>query len=407
MPAISREAILEGVDPEQVISLTQRLVRSRSVNDPAHGGTEAEAAMLVADEMRRFGWEPIIEEVRPGRPNVIAVLEGSAPGPHLIFEGHTDVVSEGDPATWRFDPFSGELVDGRILGRGAADMKAGVAAMLHAAHALERSGQLRGRLTVAALVDEEELMLGVKDFVARGHADGAAGAIVLEPEALEVCLVSKGAIRAEFRFQGTIAHGAMPRKGANAINALGAFLASVAELEYALGAAHGVHPLLGELYLTPTVVRAGERVQLNVLPSDAVVDLDIRTIPSVAHEELIAELARRAQAIAERYRTPVSYEIIDDRPAIELAPTHPIAQATIDAHAAVTGSPARLGGVPGTTDGTILARDAGVPVVVYGPGGKWIAHQANEYVEAAEVITATKVAALAAATFLASWPPKD
>lgn len=406
MPAISHDAILDAIDPEQVISLTQRLVRCRSVNDPAHGGTEADAAMLVAEEMRRFGWEPMIEEVRPGRPNVIAVLEGSAPGPHLIFEGHTDVVSEGDPAQWRFDPFSGELVEGRILGRGSADMKAGVAAMLHAAHALERSGRLRGRLTVAALVDEEELMLGVKDFVARGHADGATGAIVLEPEALEVCLVSKGAMRVEFRFQGTIAHGAMPRKGANAISALGAFLDSVAELEAALGAAHGEHPLLGELYLTPTVVRAGERVQLNVLPSEAVVDLDIRTIPGVGHAELLAELAERAHAIGERHRTPASYEVIDDRPAIELAPAHPVARAMIDAHAAVTGAPARLGGVPGTTDGTILARDAGVPVVVYGPGGKWIAHQANEYVEATEVITATKVAAVAAATFLAGSTPE-
>jgi len=401
MPAISHEAILDAIDPEQVISLTQRLVRCRSVNDPAHGGTEAEAAMLVAEEMRRFGWEPTIEEVRQGRPNVIAVLEGSTPGPHLILEGHTDVVSEGDRALWNFDPFSGDLVNGRILGRGAADMKAGVAAMLHAARAIERSGQLRGRLTVAALVDEEELMLGVKDFVARGHAEGATGAIVLEPEALEVCLVSKGALRVEFRFQGTIAHGAMPRKGANAIGALAEFLASVAELEAALGAAHGEHPLLGELYLTPTVARAGERVQLNVLPSEAVVDLDIRTLPSMAHEELIAELAKRAHAIGERHRTPASYEIIDDRPAIELAPTHPVACATIDAHATITGSPARLGGVPGTTDGTILARDAGVPVVVYGPGGKWIAHQANEYVEVEEVITATKVAALAAASFLA------
>ena len=120
--------------------------------------------------MRSFGWEPEIDVVAPGRPNVIATIDGGAPGPTLMFEGHLDVVTEGDPGEWTHDPFGAELVDGRIWGRGAADMKAGVAAMLFAADELCRRGGFPGRLVLGALVDEEGMMIGAKDFVARGRA---------------------------------------------------------------------------------------------------------------------------------------------------------------------------------------------------------------------------------------------
>ena len=126
---------MTDVDETGLVAFAQELVRIPSVHDPDRGLDEQPAADLVATQMRAFGWEPVIDVVAPGRPNVVAVLEGGGgDGPTLMFEGHTDVVTEGDG--WTVDPFGGEVRNGRLWGRGAADMKGGLAAMLFATHAL-------------------------------------------------------------------------------------------------------------------------------------------------------------------------------------------------------------------------------------------------------------------------------
>ena len=157
-----------AIDADALVGFTRQLVRIPSVYDPAHGRSEQPAAELVEARMRAFGWSPTVDIVADGRPNVIATIDGDRPGRTLLFEGHTDVVTEGDEDAWSVDPFGAELREGRIYGRGSADMKSGVAAMLFAADAVVRSGSFAGRLVVAALVDEEGMMSGVRDFVAPG-----------------------------------------------------------------------------------------------------------------------------------------------------------------------------------------------------------------------------------------------
>src|SRR5699024_2453439 len=174
---------------------TQDLVRIRSVHDPTVLSTEKDAAAAVEARMREFGWVPTVTEVAPGRPNVVAVIDGGGgPGPTLAFEGHTDVVTEGDRSTWTMDPFGAEIVGGRLYGRGSADMKSGVAAMMYAVRALELTGSFPGRVVVAALADEEGLMLGAKHFTSNDIARSIDAAIICEPEAGEVCVAAKGAI---------------------------------------------------------------------------------------------------------------------------------------------------------------------------------------------------------------------
>ena len=136
---------------------------------------------------------------------MVAVVRGTGPGRTLMFEGHVDVVTEGDPDDWSFDPFGGDIVDGRLRGRGSADMKSGVAAMIHAARAVELGG-FTGTIVVGVLADEEGMMLGAKRFAADlnagaipGLTDGIDGVIVCEPEGGEVCPVAKGAIRITVR----------------------------------------------------------------------------------------------------------------------------------------------------------------------------------------------------------------
>jgi succinyl-diaminopimelate desuccinylase len=382
-----------GIDTSGLVAFAQALVRIPSVNKLSDGLGEGPAAALVADQMHRFGWRPLVEESAPERPNVIAVLDGGLPGPTLMFEGHTDVVTEGDASAWSRDPFGGELVDGRLYGRGAADMKGGVAAMIFAAAALAAGGPFPGRLVVAALADEEGMMLGAKDFVGRGHAAGVDAAIICEPEGGEVCIAQKGALRLGVEARGKMAHGAMPEHGLNPIPPLAAFVASCKGLEAELQERAGRHQLLGLPYITPTVIGAGSPDQLNVIPDRAWLGLDVRTTPAVEHAQLVHRLRAACG-------DGLKLSVLEDRPATETPADHPVVLAVVEAHRRIYGSTPPLGGVPGATDGTILARDAGLPIVTYGPGGKWIAHQVDEYLEIEELTRAAEVYLEAARLFL-------
>lgn len=383
-----------------VLELTRALVRIPSVHDPARGLNEQPAADLVVATMRSWGWEPVVELVASGRPNVHAVVDGGLPGPTLLFEGHTDVVTEGDLSAWTVDPFGGELRDGRLYGRGAADMKGGLAAMLYAVRALQLAGPFPGRVKVACLVDEEGMMLGAKHFVAAGHAADCDGAIVCEPEAEEVCPVAKGALRLRVDAHGAMAHGAMPHHGRNPNPALARLTDWLAGYQAELQRIHGEHPQLGWPYATVTVVRGGEPEQLNVIPASAWLAVDVRTVPGMDHAGIVTDIAKAAAELAAVDQVSTEVTVVDDRPAADTPVSDPVVQAVIAAHREVTGAEPVIGGVPGATDGTILWRDAGLPVVVYGPGGKWIAHQADEYVEADDLVRKARVYLAAARRFL-------
>ena len=182
MAAVRPSAVLARVDEAELVELTRELIRIPSVirpGDPA--ATEAAVAAHVERWLRREGFEVEVHEVAPGRPNVLAWV-GEPGGPSLLLEGHTDVVTEGHAAEWRHAPFGAELVDGRIYGRGSADMKSGVAAAMIAAAAIKRSGvRLAGRLVVGALVDEEGDMIGAKHLCTTAIGRSLTAAIICEP----------------------------------------------------------------------------------------------------------------------------------------------------------------------------------------------------------------------------------
>ncbi|WP_327582432.1 M20 family metallopeptidase [Nonomuraea sp. NBC_00507] len=383
------------VDADGVVAFTQALVRIPSTNDP--GRREQPAAELVAARMRDWGWEPTVYEAAPGRPNVVAVVEGGGgDGPTLMFEGHTDVVTEGDLSEWTVDPFGGEIRDGRLWGRGSADMKSGLAATLYATRALQLAGPFPGRIKVCALADEEGLMIGAHHFVSEGLAAGVDGAIVAEPEAGEICAVAKGALRLRVDLAGKMAHGAMPQHGRNPIQAIGPLLVGLRALQEELQGRHPAHEHLGEVYVTPTVLQAGSEEQVNVIPAGASVFVDVRTIPGVEHKDI----ADRVAALASCDGIGAEVSVLVDRPPVDVPVSDPVVAALAAAHRAVTGEEPVYGGVPGSTDGTVLTHWGGIPSVVYGPGGKWIAHQADEYVEVEEIVRCTRVFAEAARRFL-------
>ena len=395
------------LDTDGMIAFLQALVRTPSVYLPdMPGANEQAAAQLVYDQLTAWGWQPLWEEVAPGRPNVIADLAGGAgPGKLLLFEGHTDVVTPGDPEAWGYDPFGGEIVGRRLYGRGAADMKGGVAAMLFAARALQLAGApFAGRIRLLVPIDEEGMMIGVKALIAAGHADGAAGAIICEPEEREICIAQKGSLRLRLVSHGRIAHGAMPEEGVNALAAMIRLLDQTLRIEAQLHVEHGVHPLLGRPYITPTVIRSplnGDASQINCIPDRCDAFLDIRSLPTIVHEAIITQIRGLIQKVRvdhPDYRFDL--EVIDDRPSTETPIDHPLVQSVATAHQQVYGAAPIYGGVPGSTDGTILVRERGIPVVVYGPGDKRIPHQPDEFVDLDEVIRAAQVYIIAALGFL-------
>jgi len=226
--------------------------------------------------------------------------------------------------------------------------------------------------------------------------------IVCEPEGGDVCPVSKGALRIAIEFTGVMAHGAMPAMGRNPLPAIGSLLIALPEIELGYRAQVGSHPQLGEFSLTPTVLAAGSVDQINVIPATAALAVDVRTVPGIDHPGLITLLTRLADSLADEHGLRAELTVLDDRPPVDTPIGSPVVQAMLAGHFAATGTTAVIGGVPGTTDGTILTRDAGLPTVVYGPGGKWIAHQADEYVEVEDILTCTRAYIAAARHFLAA-----
>jgi succinyl-diaminopimelate desuccinylase len=400
MPDVERtvDAVLDAVDPAYVVELARRLVQIPSVyrpDDPA--GTEGAAAAFLATELQALGLAVRIEDVAPGRPNIIADWIGDRSGPRLILEGHTDVVTEGDPAAWSMPPFGGVIAGGRLYGRGAADMKGGLAAAAGAVRALrDAAAELWGGVRLAIVADEEGMMLGIKAFIHNGWAEGAAGAIICEPEDNTLCLTQKGALRAIARFQGRMAHGAMPRAGLSPIPAAAALVVQTADLSRRYAARYGRHPMLGEPSITPTVLQAGDLAQLNVIPATAIVALDVRTIPGQRHDDVRGDLAALVAAAAEIPGCLGTLDVVEERPWTETPPELPFVRAVDLACRRVQGRPPRHGGVPGATDGTFLHAWAGIPIVTIGPGDVTIPHQVDEYVRLDDLVEACKIFAAAA-----------
>jgi len=197
-----------------------------------------------------------------------------------------------------------------------------------------------------------------------------------------------------------MAHGAMPAVGRNPLPALASLVIALGEVERREQSRVGTHPLLGDFSLTPTVMAGGSVEQLNVIPATATLALDVRTVPGNDHGEVISVISTLAHTLAAERGLRAELTVLDDRPPVDTSAGSPIVRAMLAGHLAATGSPAVIGGVPGTTDGTILSRDAGLDTVVYGPGGKWIAHQVDEFVAVRDILDCTRAYIAAARHFL-------
>jgi succinyl-diaminopimelate desuccinylase len=397
----------DAVNAEGVVKLTQQLVQIRSVYEPGKSSEQA-VAEFIADLLTSKGLKPLVENVVPDRPNIICDWSGknfnASKHKTLMFEGHTDVVTEGDSSTWTQPPFAANIVDGKLYGRGSADMKAGVAAALCALDAIRSvSPDLPGRIRLGIVCDEEGMMTGIKHFIEQGHANEVDGAIICEPEENEICLFQKGAMRVNITFTGVMSHGAMPYAGVNPIAALSAFIEQVKELQRLEQSLLGEHQYLGLPWLTPTIIKSpitGE-AQHNVMPESAYLALDIRTVPGQTHDKILRQLEAFARGLEQiTPRLKIEIDCFESRPWTETPKDNPIVKAVESAYPLIFKQAPKYGGVPGATDGTFLHAWANVPIVTIGPGLRTIPHQRDEYVDVDDIIQSTRLYAAAAIYFL-------
>ena len=373
------------MDP--TITLLRDLVAIDSVNPSLVAGAagEAEMAHAVARELAAIGLDVQLDDVGPGRPNVVGVLEGRAPGRTLMFCGHTDTVGvEG--MTRPFDPVER---DGRLYGRGAQDMKGGVAAMIGAARAL--AGRLaRGRLIVAAVADEEYASLGADAVAARWTADAA---VVTEPTDLQIAVGHKGFSWVEVLTRGRAAHGSRPLEGRDAILAMGRVLGRLEQLDRSLQA-RAPHPVLGTPSLHASIIDGGR--ELSSYPDRCVLRMERRTVTGEAAGQALEEVRGiLADLRAEDPEFEATARLTFGRPPYEIPRDHDLPRALAAALAA-TGREAVVTGMTFWTDAAVLGH-AGIPSLLFGPSGAGL-HGLEEYVEIDSVLACRDaLAALAAA----------
>ncbi len=383
--------------PQDVVELARVLVREPSVNPglEPNGAGETGIARLVAGWLTAWGFDVRLVEAPAGRHSVVGTLD-RGPGRSLILSGHLDTVGvEGMGVA----PFAGEILEGRLWGRGAADMKGGLAAALAAARDLatgpDAPGEgFRGRLTVAFTADEEEAAAGCRRLVEEGlQADGA---IVCEPTELAVMPAHKGFAWIQVDFRGQAAHGSQPDRGVDAIRHAGRFLARLDEIESTL-ARRAPHPLLGHGSIHAGTIRGGSAP--SVYPDACCLTLERRMLPGETAEAVTAEV----EFLLGELRTEVptleaKVSVALHQAASEIESGHELVRIIGDA-ASDQGLEPRIAGMSAWVEADLF-NHSGTPALCFGPGSIGEAHSADESAPVDEIRRAHAVLRAAAGRFL-------
>ncbi|MGB3483166.1 MAG: M20 family metallopeptidase [Mycobacterium sp.] len=364
-----------AVDVWRCAELTAAMVRCDTRNPP---GDESAIIPLLTDVLTGLGARTEVFEPAPGRTSLLATVSGpggpaSGRRPTLLINGHLDVVPVVEQE-WSLPPFGGVVRDDRVYGRGACDMKGGIAAAIEGLRACFDAGELPRCDVVMHLVADEETggRWGTEALVRAGRIVADA-AVVPEPSELRVCVAERGVLLAEITVAGRAAHGSDPAAGRSAI-------ADAARLATAL---HGgdfgdvAHPLLGVPTCNVGVISGGTAP--NIVASSCVLRIDRRVLPGQTEQDAVASL----EALMARMVPDVepTVRVLAFAAGSELALEHPF----VDLMRESSDPEKPVRGLNLGTDARFLRNELGIPTVVYGPGSMTVAHSSNEYVPLAEL----------------------
>jgi acetylornithine deacetylase len=367
----------------ETVELLERLVAIDSVNPTLvpGGAGEAEIARVVAAWLDERGVEVELEELAPGRANVVGRVRGTGGGRTLLLNAHLDTVALGGP-DGALEP---RVENSRLYGRGSYDMKGGlVAIMLAAARAVDL--RLAGDVVVTAVSDEEDRSIGSERIAATVQADAA---IVTEPTDMRLAIAHRGFLWLEVDMPGVAAHGSRYDLGVDAIARMGPVLTELSRLDERLRAERDPHPLLGGASVHASLIEGG--TELSTYPGRCLLVVERRTVPG----ETVEDVERELREIAGE----ASVRTLFVREPLETARDSPIVEALSRNARPQLGSPPEIVGMPFWTDAALFAA-AGIPSVLFGPGGEG-AHAETEWVELADVERTAEIVLSTAAEFCA------
>ena len=344
------------------VELTRALVRIDTVNPRS---PERPCAELLGKLLEDAGYAVALHEFAPGRASIVARRDGG--GPPICFAGHIDTVPLG-AAPWRKDPFGGEIDAGKLYGRGSTDMKSGVAAMVEAALRLAQAPLRKAGLTLVIVAGEETGCEGAAHLAKVPGALGRAGAMVVgEPTGNRPVIGHKGALWLKARTRGVTAHGSMPQMGVNAVIKAARAVLDLSGLRFDVTP----DPLLGAPTLNVGTIQGG--LNVNSVPDEAVIGIDIRTIPAQRH----AQVRKQLEALL---GPEVELTPIVDLEGIRTSEQDPFVRRVLDVAASVTGEREPPGAATYFTDASVLTPAyGGIPTVVLGPGEMALCHQTDEH----------------------------
>ncbi|GAA0527346.1 succinyl-diaminopimelate desuccinylase [Halorubrum aquaticum] len=369
--------------------LARELVCIPTENPP---GNEEAAAEFVYEWFREEGIDAtLLEEPDPDRPQVGARV--GEDGPTVVLNGHLDVVPAGDPEEWTTGPYEGVVEDGRLRGRGSADMKTGVALAMLVARDLApeiRSGELSGSVVVHAAMGEETADPGTRTLLERGF-DGDYG-VVLEPTDFRVATSTKGLSVYRIAVEGVATHASQPDAGTNAIDEVRPLLDAIDEYDAELREREG--SLCGGAFATVTGIEAGTGTNLAVIPDRAELVLDRRVLPGEDPDAVDAEVEALLDRVREEHGVETAWTRIQTYASSSIPVDHPLATSLRDGSVEAVGADGGVGepwGIEAATDARNFVNDAGIPAVTWGPGDLDQAHTVDESIDLADADIARDV----------------
>lgn len=385
-----------------LIDLTRQLIRIPTENPP---GNEEEAFQYLIPLLTKMDFRIRTPRSPEGRVNLIAEKRWGKGGRRLVFNGHLDVVPAGDLGGWRRQPFGGDIFKGRIYGRGASDMKGGIASFLHAIDMLVRSDVQfnRGTLLLHLVSDEESHGHQGMGFLSQRERIRGEAVIVGEPTNLDLVIAQKGALWLKISTFGRSAHGSRPHRGVNAIEKMMALIDRLNSISL-----FQEHPLLGRPTLNIGTIQGGTKI--NMVPDRCEIEVDRRLLPGEKKGEVIREIRsalRSLQANDPLFRYRI--EAIDYAEPSEISPEEEIVRVGLEAGREVLGRRPKVRGFSGFTDGRFYVNQFRIPTLIFGPGETDQSHTTDESVSVEALVQAARIYARMIIKFftgdLRSTPP--
>lgn len=379
---MENKKLFNNINEEELVMTLQEMIRIKTVNGP---GDEKPLAEYMEDKMKSFGMEVDVIDLGNNRANVVGRIKGTGKREALLLNGHLDTVPPGD-VKWEHGPFSGDIVDGKIYGRGSADMKGGLAGMLAAAKVIKESGiELEGDLIIAGTAGEETDSVGAFDYLNKGGLEGVGAIVIGEPSSCGINVAEKGAFWVEITTFGKTAHGAFPHRGVNAISDMNILLGELLNYKYK----YEENELLGYPTMNISTIHGG--VKTNVVPDKCSITVDMRTVPGMSHDDIIKDFKEIIKKIKDKIPTfNASIEIQNNRPAVETATDHPFVKMTQEVIKENFNKYEEPKGVNFYTDAAVFLPPTNLPAVFYGPGDADMAHQPNEHISIDSLVESAK-----------------